>query len=92
MYEDTFARNSRCSKRRRIDEVNIISPVAVDQRAFNFLEEDARLFDAMRILEACRLQTLSPDNRSYGAEAMSDSKTRKWVRKFKDERTNVHDE
>ncbi|GFU83731.1 HTH_48 domain-containing protein [Trichonephila clavipes] len=28
----------------------------------------------------------------YGAEVMSDSKVRKWVRKFKDGRTNVHDE
>ncbi|GFS85468.1 HTH_48 domain-containing protein [Trichonephila clavipes] len=28
----------------------------------------------------------------YGTEAMSDSKVRKWVRKFKDGRTNVHDE
>ncbi|GFV88194.1 hypothetical protein TNCV_3243431 [Trichonephila clavipes] len=28
----------------------------------------------------------------YGTEAMSDSKARKLVRKFKDERTNVHDE
>ncbi|GFY21781.1 HTH_48 domain-containing protein [Trichonephila clavipes] len=28
----------------------------------------------------------------YGIEAVSDSKVRKWVRKFKDERTNVHDE
>ncbi|GFW14260.1 HTH_48 domain-containing protein [Trichonephila clavipes] len=28
----------------------------------------------------------------YGTEAMSDSKVRKWVRKFKDGRTKVHDE
>ncbi|GFX16221.1 hypothetical protein TNCV_4704751 [Trichonephila clavipes] len=28
----------------------------------------------------------------YGTEAMSNSKTRKWARKFKDGRTNVHDE
>ncbi|GFT61514.1 dimethylglycine dehydrogenase, mitochondrial [Trichonephila clavipes] len=28
----------------------------------------------------------------YGTDAMSDSKVRKWVRKFKDGRTNVHDE
>ncbi|GFW35226.1 HTH_48 domain-containing protein [Trichonephila clavipes] len=28
----------------------------------------------------------------YGTEAMSDSKVRKWVRKFKDGRTNIHDE
>ncbi|GFV45622.1 hypothetical protein TNCV_127661 [Trichonephila clavipes] len=28
----------------------------------------------------------------YGTEAMSDSKVRKWVRKFKDGWTNVHDE
>ncbi|GFX64606.1 uncharacterized protein TNCV_1671421 [Trichonephila clavipes] len=28
----------------------------------------------------------------YGTETMSDSKVRKWVKKFKDERTNVYDE
>ncbi|GFV50504.1 HTH_48 domain-containing protein [Trichonephila clavipes] len=28
----------------------------------------------------------------YGTETMSDSKGRKWVKKFKDVRTNVHDE
>ncbi|GFY19679.1 HTH_48 domain-containing protein [Trichonephila clavipes] len=28
----------------------------------------------------------------YGTEAMSDRKVRKWVKKFKDRRTNVHDE
>ncbi|GFX55028.1 mariner Mos1 transposase [Trichonephila clavipes] len=28
----------------------------------------------------------------YGTEAMSDNKVRKWVRKFKDGRTNIHDE
>ncbi|GFT37013.1 mariner Mos1 transposase [Trichonephila clavipes] len=28
----------------------------------------------------------------YGTEAMSDSNFRKWARKFKDVRTNVHDE
>ncbi|GFX26603.1 histone-lysine N-methyltransferase SETMAR [Trichonephila clavipes] len=28
----------------------------------------------------------------YGTEAIRDSKVRKWVRKFKDGRTNVHDE
>ncbi|GFU08704.1 mariner Mos1 transposase [Trichonephila clavipes] len=28
----------------------------------------------------------------YGTEAMSDRKVRKWARKFKDGRTNVHDE
>ncbi|GFV23498.1 HTH_48 domain-containing protein [Trichonephila clavipes] len=28
----------------------------------------------------------------YGTEAMSDCKIRKWARKFKDRRTNVHDE
>ncbi|GFU10435.1 mariner Mos1 transposase [Trichonephila clavipes] len=28
----------------------------------------------------------------YGTETTSDSKVRKWVRKFKDGRTNVHDE
>ncbi|GFX95845.1 uncharacterized protein TNCV_2084251 [Trichonephila clavipes] len=29
---------------------------------------------------------------AYGTEVMSDSRVRKWVRKFKDGRTNVHDE
>ncbi|GFW60104.1 uncharacterized protein TNCV_1389171 [Trichonephila clavipes] len=28
----------------------------------------------------------------YGTEAINDSKVRKWTRKFKDRRTNVHDE
>ncbi|GFY15592.1 hypothetical protein TNCV_1282401 [Trichonephila clavipes] len=28
----------------------------------------------------------------YGIKAMTDSKVQKWARKFKDERTNVHDE
>ncbi|GFV52799.1 histone-lysine N-methyltransferase SETMAR [Trichonephila clavipes] len=28
----------------------------------------------------------------YGTEAMNDSKVRKWARKFKDGRTNIHDE
>ncbi|GFU86550.1 HTH_48 domain-containing protein [Trichonephila clavipes] len=28
----------------------------------------------------------------YGTEVMSDSKVRKWVRKFRDKRTNAHDE
>ncbi|GFU56097.1 uncharacterized protein TNCV_3405581 [Trichonephila clavipes] len=27
----------------------------------------------------------------YGTEAMSDSKVRKWARKFKDGQTNIHD-
>ncbi|GFX69537.1 hypothetical protein TNCV_1769061 [Trichonephila clavipes] len=44
----TFARNLRCSRRRLIDEADISTPVAVDQRAANWLEEAVRSFSAMR--------------------------------------------
>ncbi|GFV11554.1 uncharacterized protein TNCV_975461 [Trichonephila clavipes] len=35
LYKDTLARNQRCSRHRRIHEVDISTPVAVDQRAAN---------------------------------------------------------
>ncbi|GFX01920.1 uncharacterized protein TNCV_371091 [Trichonephila clavipes] len=40
----TLACNPRCRRRRRIDEVDISKPVAVDQRAANCLEEAVRSF------------------------------------------------
>ncbi|GFW53679.1 uncharacterized protein TNCV_4815801 [Trichonephila clavipes] len=52
MYKGTLARNPRCSKRRRID-VDISTPVAVDQLAANCLEEAVRSFTTMR--SRCRL-------------------------------------
>ncbi|GFT00644.1 uncharacterized protein TNCV_141891 [Trichonephila clavipes] len=52
LYEGTFARNPRCSRRQRIDEADISTPVAVDQRATNYLEEAVRSFTAMR--KRCR--------------------------------------
>ncbi|GFU79695.1 uncharacterized protein TNCV_4037021 [Trichonephila clavipes] len=48
LYKGTLARNPRCSKRQRIDKADINSPVAVDQRAANCLEEVVRSFTAMR--------------------------------------------
>ncbi|GFU72080.1 uncharacterized protein TNCV_2976651 [Trichonephila clavipes] len=39
MYKGTLAHNPRCSKRRCIGEVNISTPVAVDHRAANCLED-----------------------------------------------------
>ncbi|GFX72027.1 hypothetical protein TNCV_1892341, partial [Trichonephila clavipes] len=48
LYKDTIARNPRCSSRQRIDEVDISTPVAVDQRAANCLEEAVRSFTVMR--------------------------------------------
>ncbi|GFY16591.1 uncharacterized protein TNCV_736181 [Trichonephila clavipes] len=49
----TLARNPRYSRRLLIDEAVISTPVAVDQRAPNCLEEAVRSFTAMRI--RCRL-------------------------------------
>ncbi|GFU12837.1 hypothetical protein TNCV_3574021 [Trichonephila clavipes] len=43
------------------------------------------LLSVFGLRETCRLDV-------YGIEATSDSKVRKWARKFKDGRTNVHDE
>ncbi|GFT75373.1 uncharacterized protein TNCV_968061 [Trichonephila clavipes] len=48
LYKGTLARNLRCSRRRRIDEVNASAPVLVDQSAANCLEEAVRSFTAMR--------------------------------------------
>ncbi|GFW24336.1 uncharacterized protein TNCV_605831 [Trichonephila clavipes] len=48
LYKDTLARNPRCSRRRQIDEADISTPVAVDQRAANYLEEAVRSFTAMQ--------------------------------------------
>ncbi|GFV80878.1 uncharacterized protein TNCV_3517451 [Trichonephila clavipes] len=48
LYKATFARNRQCSRRRRIDEVEISTPVAVDQWAAGCLEEAVRSFTAMR--------------------------------------------
>ncbi|GFU93376.1 uncharacterized protein TNCV_1861061 [Trichonephila clavipes] len=44
----TLVRNVRCSRRRRIDEADISTPVAVDLRAVNCMEEAVRSFTAMR--------------------------------------------
>ncbi|GFY08748.1 uncharacterized protein TNCV_5006611 [Trichonephila clavipes] len=48
LYEGALASNPRCSRRQRIDEADISTPVAVDQRAANSLEEAVRLFTTMR--------------------------------------------
>ncbi|GFW29343.1 uncharacterized protein TNCV_742851 [Trichonephila clavipes] len=40
LYKGTLAHNPRCSRRQRIDEVDISIPVAGDQRAVNCLKED----------------------------------------------------
>ncbi|GFX79167.1 uncharacterized protein TNCV_4747511 [Trichonephila clavipes] len=47
LYKSTLARNPLCSRRRRIDEADISTPVAVEQRAANCLEEAVRLCTAM---------------------------------------------
>ncbi|GFV70353.1 uncharacterized protein TNCV_4797721 [Trichonephila clavipes] len=47
LYKGTLARTPRCSRRRQIDEADISTPVAVDQRAANCLEEAVRSFTAM---------------------------------------------
>ncbi|GFU27572.1 uncharacterized protein TNCV_282931 [Trichonephila clavipes] len=39
LYKYTIACNPRCSRRRRIDEADISTPVAVDQRTANYLKE-----------------------------------------------------
>ncbi|GFX43614.1 uncharacterized protein TNCV_510631 [Trichonephila clavipes] len=48
LYKGILARNPRYSRRRRIDEANISTPVAVDRRGANCLEEALRLFPDMR--------------------------------------------
>ncbi|GFV53816.1 uncharacterized protein TNCV_1592391 [Trichonephila clavipes] len=52
LYTGILARNPRCRRRRRIDEVDITAPVAEDQRAANCLEEAVRSFIVM--LSGCR--------------------------------------
>ncbi|GFU53669.1 uncharacterized protein TNCV_1470731 [Trichonephila clavipes] len=49
LYKFTLTRNPRCSTRRRIDEADISTPVALDQSAFNCLEETVGEFTVMRI-------------------------------------------
>ncbi|GFU22094.1 uncharacterized protein TNCV_4300751 [Trichonephila clavipes] len=44
----TLACNSRCSRRRRIEEADISTPVAVDQGVANCLEEAVRLFTSLQ--------------------------------------------
>ncbi|GFW43268.1 hypothetical protein TNCV_1350311 [Trichonephila clavipes] len=39
LYEGILARNPRCSRRLRIDKIDIVIPVTVDERAANCLEE-----------------------------------------------------
>ncbi|GFW62133.1 uncharacterized protein TNCV_1685641 [Trichonephila clavipes] len=52
MYKGNLARNRWCSRRQRIDEAGISTPVAVDQHPANCLEKALRSFTAMRI--SCR--------------------------------------
>ncbi|GFV06555.1 uncharacterized protein TNCV_2948771 [Trichonephila clavipes] len=48
LYKGALVHNPWCSRRQRIDEIDISTPVAVDQRAANCLEESVRSFTAMR--------------------------------------------
>ncbi|GFS89315.1 uncharacterized protein TNCV_3399891 [Trichonephila clavipes] len=48
LYKGTLSRSPRCSRRRRIDEVDIKTPVPVDQRSTNCLEEAVRSFTGSR--------------------------------------------
>ncbi|GFU73641.1 uncharacterized protein TNCV_3969561 [Trichonephila clavipes] len=48
LYKGPLARNPWYSRRRRIDEADISTPVAVDQRATNHLEKAVRSFTAMQ--------------------------------------------
>ncbi|GFV31645.1 uncharacterized protein TNCV_692191 [Trichonephila clavipes] len=48
VYKGTLACNPRCSRRRRIDEADISTPVVVDQRAANCLKEAVRSSTVMR--------------------------------------------
>ncbi|GFV41059.1 uncharacterized protein TNCV_2666501 [Trichonephila clavipes] len=48
-HKGTLARDLQCSRRRRIDKVDISTPVAVHQCAVNCLEEAVQSFIAMRI-------------------------------------------
>ncbi|GFS63048.1 uncharacterized protein TNCV_3743081 [Trichonephila clavipes] len=48
LYKGNIARNPRCRRRRRIDEVDISTPVVVDQSDANCLEQAVRSFTTMR--------------------------------------------
>ncbi|GFW29740.1 uncharacterized protein TNCV_3936071 [Trichonephila clavipes] len=48
LYKGKLARNPRCSRRQRNNESDISTPVAVDQRAVNCLEEAVLSFTAMQ--------------------------------------------
>ncbi|GFX72967.1 hypothetical protein TNCV_2814071 [Trichonephila clavipes] len=54
LYKGTLARNPRCSRRRRIDEANTSTPVAVDQCAANSLDEAVRPFIECEKTQAAR--------------------------------------
>ncbi|GFW21090.1 hypothetical protein TNCV_2703301 [Trichonephila clavipes] len=45
---DQYVRNIYKTRRRRIDEADISTPVVIDQRAANYLEEAVRSFTTMR--------------------------------------------
>ncbi|GFU59732.1 uncharacterized protein TNCV_3186881 [Trichonephila clavipes] len=47
LHKGTFARNPRCSRHQRIDEADISTLVALDQRDANCLGEAVRSFIAM---------------------------------------------
>ncbi|GFW36212.1 uncharacterized protein TNCV_4930741 [Trichonephila clavipes] len=47
LYKGAIERNPWCSRRQRIDEADISTPVVVNQRAANCLEETVRSFTAM---------------------------------------------
>ena len=48
LYNDTLIRSPRCSRCRHINKADISTPVTVDQRAANCLEEAVRLFIALQ--------------------------------------------
>ncbi|GFU65763.1 uncharacterized protein TNCV_5058971 [Trichonephila clavipes] len=51
LYKGTLARNSRCSRCRRTDEVDISPPVAEDHGAANCLDEAIRSFTAEQVVD-----------------------------------------
>ncbi|GFX49484.1 uncharacterized protein TNCV_4901261 [Trichonephila clavipes] len=50
LYKGPLTRNLRCRRRRRIDKADVSAPLAVDQRADNYLDEAVRLADKMKII------------------------------------------
>ncbi|GFX32755.1 uncharacterized protein TNCV_888931 [Trichonephila clavipes] len=52
LYTGTLVHDPRCSRRQRIDEADINTPVAVNQRAANCLEEAVRSF--ITVQNRCR--------------------------------------